>query len=278
MNTTTTVAKTVSFSQIFNDKKSLTIYFPSDISLTFRIVKEIHNWIPCFQTLLFVFPAFQRDFYKALIKEQQVKIVSPEDLRPLKEQDLILILSKEKKIQKLAECNGSPAMFGYGREVNVRFQPFPEDPLELCKKLMELLNIPSANSEVGVDFPPKNHEFQLDEELERKYILDLHNPYNRLRAIQKVNKITPPYEYLSIKTKYPQRHSRLIRVSSDPQSPKQYPFKVNLYEIMKQCMQAKIIITDNRDFYELLTNFFKRDRIMFCENLLTTRKFIELIK
>jgi len=276
--TTTTAAKTVSFSRIFNDKKSITIYFPSDISLTFRIVKEIHNWIPCFQSLLFVFPEFQRNFYKSLISEKRVRIVSLEELNHVGEHDLVLILSHESKIQKVAKGNDSTALFGYGKEVNVRFRPVPRDALELCKKIMELLNIPPTSYEQRVYFPSEDHEFQKEDVIEDKYIIDVHNLYTKLRAVQSIKKLPPPYEYLSIKTKYPHRKSKLIKVSSDPKSPTQYPLKVDLYEVMKHCNQAKRIITDNRPFYELLSNFSTRNRIMFCENFLATNKLKEFIK
>ncbi|MBW6515240.1 MAG: hypothetical protein K0B81_01320 [Candidatus Cloacimonetes bacterium] len=268
----------ISFSKIFNDKKSIALYFPKDFGMNYEIVKETIRWTPCFQTMLLVLPEYQRNFFNALIDEPSVNIEALEEHSPSGKDNLVLILSRNKQTQKKAEGNSSSATFGFGKSVNVRFNPPVESPLELCRNMAELLQIKPSKEAKGKKFPGTPQELFDNVFQERKFVFDINNPITRIGIRLLMKKYSSPYEYLFVKTKFPKSKSHLVKLLPETKSPKHYPLRYDLYEIVKHCNQSKIVITDNKSFFDLLTNFPLQNRLLFCKGLFLNHKVSDYLK
>ena len=262
------------------------IYFTVNVDKNLQIFREVVVWADYFKSIRLLFPEYQKELFARLSIRPEISIASIDEQIPIPEHSLLLVFSSNRQIQKKIHTDDTQAVWGFGNKVNIRLKPPTEDPLELCRKIAELLKIPST---VMDDKALREKEYIRDvfaitrgqrkkEESSRRFVFDLNSPYNLLRISGSIKKLAPPYEYLLLKSSKPQKRTKLRSVRYDSQMADELTKTYNLYEILKFCSTAKSVLTDNREFYNLLQHLSLGGKVLFCSMRTTQNRIIDFIQ
>lgn len=238
-------SKNIAFSDIFQRKKQLFVLFSDDMAANYRIAESILNWREerqeenqetggRFESLYFLFPEFQKNFFTALLRSYSISVNSLSFSATAVNSAVVVNLNRNGKILRKWSHQNRNVTMGSGKYVNVKFLPAPVDPEKIIIKVSELLRLPSPKPALNIDKTDYSPKKIKDKAPTYKTVVAVNNFLKRKATLRKIAKNNTA----DIKT--------ITTVSA---TEKKWPFTVNLpldlKGIVDECCGAKAIITDD---------------------------------
>lgn len=247
--------KKIPFSEIFQKKENLAVFFTDDILANFQITDKILLWSKKtgtsssadessqkpFESVYFLFSDFQVTFFKALLKDYNVSVEGKSFILHQAKPGVIINLNKDnERFMKKWSRHSNKVIIGQGKQVNVKLVPAPEDPHKIIDKASEILNLPPAKPALKLSQTEFNPDKVKKTQSTGKYVIAVNSFWKRKLVLRKLSKTIDTNSSLVIVC--PTQATPIIR----PKLP------LSLKQIISECYGAVRIISDDEKLRNLL--------------------------
>jgi len=184
----------ISFSEIFQRKEYLFVIFSEDLLVNYRVVSGIIQWLTStktevnepvgktryFNSIYFIFPSFQKSFFEAVLVDYELKVKDLTFIPKQEKYNIVINLNGNYSLLKKWSNHSQQAIFGLGKQTNIKFVPQITDAEKICDKVSEFLGLPKPTGSLDL----KTTEFSIKKINSApdngKYVLVINNWWKRM--------------------------------------------------------------------------------------------------